>query len=141
MTLPRTKPIDLEARRAERRHKMPEVLSPEQLRRRAMANIRHNLASLADEKYETAKKWLDDIYMVDGPKAAFDAYLKLLEFAVPKLSRAEVVNDPPGSGGKRELTMEELQEMVMCGIKAKEQEAKTIDGEVEDATFDVRSTE
>lgn len=130
----RTTPIDLAARRAERRAKLPDTLSREALRRRAVNNMRHNLASLADDKYEDAKRWLELIEITDGPRAAFDAYLKLLEFAVPKLSRAEVSVEDGGKTQKAELTMEELYAIIADGIAAKEQEERTIDGECEDVT-------
>lgn len=36
------------------------------------------------------EKWLDEIYKKDGPRAAFDCVKDLIEYHVPKLSRAQV---------------------------------------------------
>lgn len=130
----RTVPIDLAEKRAERRKNLPDALSSEQLRRRAVTRMRHNLASLADEKFDDALRWLEMIEVTDGPRAAFDAYLKLLEFAVPKLSRAEVSVEDGGKTHKADLTMEELQAIIQEGIAAKEKEEHTFDGEFADLT-------
>lgn len=135
-TLPRTKPVDLAARRKARRENLPAALSPEQLRRRAVDRMRHNLASLSEDMYDDAKRWLEMIEVVDGPKAAFDSYMRLLEFAVPKLSRAEVAVEETGRGDRREMSMDELQDLVMRGIKAHEAEERTIEGEVEDGVVE-----
>lgn len=127
-------PIDLAARRAARRSDLPETLTPRQLQTRAMNKMRHNLASLADEKYEDAKRWLEMIEITDGPKAAFDAYVKLLDFAVPRLTRAEVAVEDNTGQGVREMGMEELQELVMLGFNAGRAEDRTVEGDYEDVT-------
>ncbi|MBD3292070.1 MAG: hypothetical protein GF393_04040 [Armatimonadia bacterium] len=128
----RTKPVDLATRREQRRKQLPEALSREQLRRRAVNIMRHNLASLAEDKYEDAKRWLDQIEIIEGPKAAFDSYLRLLEFAVPKLSRAEVSVEDGGSTATREMSMDELHALVMEGVRAQSEDARTIDGETDE---------
>jgi hypothetical protein len=43
------------------------------------------------------QQWLDEIEATDGPRAAFTVFAALLEYHVPKLSRAELtgVDDGP----------------------------------------------
>ena len=74
--------------------------------------------------------WLDTIALVDGPAAALDRYIKLLEFAVPKLSRAEVAVEDGSKTKKAEFTMRELQDMLVQA----QAESRTIDGEATDVT-------
>lgn len=131
-----TKPISLDERRAARRANLPDALSREQLRRRAVSKMRHNLASLVDDKYDDAKRWLEMIEITDGPRAAFEAYLKLLEFAVPKLSRAEVSVEDGGKTHKADLSMEELQAIIAEGVAARTKEERTVEGEYHDLTGD-----
>ena len=136
-----TKPISLDERRAARRKNLPDALSREQLRRRAVSKMRHNLASLADDKYEDAKRWLELIEVTDGPRAAFDSYLKLLEFAVPKLSRAEVSVEDGGKTHKADLSMEDLQAIIAEGIAARDKEERTVEGEYDDLTGESEGSE
>lgn len=134
-TSARTKPVSLAERREARRKNMPSALTQEQLRKRAVDRMRHNLAHLSEDLYDDAKRWIEMIEIVDGPRAAFDSYMKLLEFAVPKLSRAEVAVEETKRDGTRDMTMDELQDLVMRGIRAHEAEERTIEGEVEDADY------
>lgn len=39
------------------------------------------------------QQWLDDVAERDGPAAALAIYVKMLEFAVPKLARQELIGD------------------------------------------------
>lgn len=127
-----SKPVDLAARREQRRKELPAAMSREQLRRRAVDIMRHNLAHLSQDMYEDAKRWLEMIEVTDGPRAAFQEYLKLLEFAVPKLSRAEVSVEDGGVTATREMSMDDLMGLVREGIDAKEREERTIEGETDD---------
>ena len=73
---------------------------------RATANAREAIARFVDGNADRLQGWLDSIAQEDGPKAAFDCFLSLIEYHVPKLTRSElravpaydgppvVVNDP-----------------------------------------------
>lgn len=69
---------------------------------RATANAREAIARFVDGNAERLNGWLDEIYAKDGPAAAFKCVESLLEYHVPKLSRAEVTG-PDGSAIKTEL--------------------------------------
>jgi hypothetical protein len=57
---------------------------------KATANAREAIARFVDGNADRLNDWLDQIEMADGPKAAFQCFSDLLEYHVPKLSRAEV---------------------------------------------------
>ena len=120
MTTDNTAPISLDAQRAARRDALNAVLTPEQARKRAVSRMRSHLLELIEDKYEDAKDWLDMVATVDGPKEALELYIKLLEYAVPKLSRAEVTVEENGKTRRADFTIEELQQMIL--------EARTIEG-------------
>lgn len=117
---PRTEPISLDERRAARRAALPNALTADQLRKHAVGRMRYALMQLVEDNQDRVQEWLDLIALVDGPKEALDAYIKLLEFAVPKLTRAEVSVEDGGKTKTAELTMSELQEII--------REARTIEG-------------
>ncbi len=50
---------------------------------------------LVDANVAKLQSWLEAVERTDGPRAAFDCYLKLLEYHVPKLARHELAG-PPG---------------------------------------------
>lgn len=116
----RTDPISLDERRALRRAKLPDALTSEQLRRAAVTRMRWSLTQLIEDNAEKVQDWIDLVALVDGPKDALEIYIKLLEFAVPKLSRAEVSVEDGGKTHTAQLTMTELQNII--------REARTIDG-------------
>ena len=116
----KTAPISLEERRAERRAALPDALTSEQLRRSAVTRMRWSLTQLIEDNAKKVQNWIDLVALVDGPKDALDIYIKLLEFAVPKLSRAEVSVEDGGKTHVAQLTMEDLQNII--------REARTIDG-------------
>ncbi len=116
----KTAPISLEERRAARRASLPDALTSEQLRRTAVGRMRWAVTQLVEDNMENVQDWLELVRLVDGPKEALDIYIKLLEFAVPKLSRAEVSVEDGGKTQTAQLTMEELQNII--------REARTIDG-------------
>lgn len=116
----KTAPISLEDRRAARRANLPDALTSEQLRRTAVGRMRWAVTQLVEDNTERVQEWIDLVALVDGPKDALDIYIKLLEFAVPKLSRAEVSVEDGGKTKTAHLTMEELQNII--------REARTIEG-------------
>jgi hypothetical protein len=119
----RTEPISLDERRALRRKNLPDALTSEQLRKTAVTRMRWAMTQLIEDNAEKVQGWIDAVAMVDGPKDALDIYIKLLEFAVPKLSRAEVSVEDGGKTHTAQLTMAELQAII--------REARTIEGTAE----------
>ena len=99
-----------------------------------MTRLRHNLAHLAEDQFEEVQRQLEMVAITDGPKAYVELYLKMLEFAVPKLTRAEVSVETDEGRASRELDFDELEALVMQGIAAREQAERTIEGESEDVT-------
>lgn len=84
---------------------------------KATTNARTAIAKLADANAPKLNKWLNEVYKNDGPKAALDVYVKLIEYCVPKLARQEVVGDGGGplqhqhsldASGLSDSTIEEL---------------------------------
>lgn len=63
---------------------------------KATANARQAIALLLDGNAHKLQKWLDQIAKKDGPKAAWDCMIDLMEFHVPKLGRTEI-QTPDGS--------------------------------------------
>ena len=124
----RTEPISFEDRKAARRATapVPATLSEDQLRRLSVGRVRWALTELAKNNAETVQGMLDAVAVVDGPKAYLDTFIKLLEFSVPKLSRAEIkVEDPDGKNSAVvQLSMDDLQKLIRDGVK---HEARTIE--------------
>ncbi len=118
-----TEPVSLEVIRAKRRAALPDALTSEQLRKTAVGRMRWSLTQLIEDNSYKVQEWIDLVAVIDGPKDALDIYIKLLEFAVPKLSRAEVSVEDGGKTHTAQLTMEELQDII--------REARTIDGTAE----------
>ena len=108
----RTDPISLDERRAARRASLPDCLTAEQLRRTAVARMRWSMTQFVEDNACRVQEWLDLVALVDGPKDALDLYIRMLEFAVPKLSRAEVSVEDGGKTGVVDLTMAELQQLI-----------------------------
>lgn len=63
---------------------------------KATQNAREAIGRFVDGNAHRVQEWLDKIEKEDGPKAAFDCYLKLIEFHVPRLSRAEITGENGG---------------------------------------------
>ena len=57
---------------------------------------REAIARFVDGNAPRLNGWLDEIYASDGPKAAFESVIDLLEYHVPKLARTELT----GKDGK-----------------------------------------
>lgn len=56
---------------------------------KSTANAREAIARFVDGNADRLMGWLDEIEAADGPRAAFQCFSDLLEYHVPKLSRAE----------------------------------------------------
>lgn len=80
---------------------------------KATANAREAIARLVDGNAERLQEWLDQIAEDEGPKAAFQCFSDLLEYHVPKLSRAEVQHS--GSVDLSGLSDEELKAKLEAG--------------------------
>lgn len=63
---------------------------------KATANAREAIGRLIDGNVGKLQGWLDEIAEKEGAKAAWQCFVDLLEFGVPKLSRAELT----GADGK-----------------------------------------
>jgi len=63
---------------------------------RATADVRAAIAHIAEAKVSEVEGWLDRVAKRD-PGRACDLYLRLIEYHIPKLSRAELagVRDQP----------------------------------------------
>ena len=122
-----------EERRAARRAALPDTLTMNQLRQRSTTRMRFLVSQLAEDTLEEAKEWLDIIAATEGPKVAFTLWLQMLEFALPKLSRAEVAVDDTRKTRKADLTMEDLKDII--------REARTFDGEAKDVTPNPKNTD
>lgn len=62
---------------------------------KATANAREAIARLVDENTTRLQGWLDEIAEEQGAKAAWQCFMEVVEYHIPKLSRAEVT----GAGG------------------------------------------
>jgi hypothetical protein len=60
---------------------------------RASLAAREAIGRFVDGNSERLQGWLDEIAERDGPKAAFQCVVDLLEFHCPKLARQEYVSD------------------------------------------------
>lgn len=118
----RTKPLTKKEIVAARVNSMPTSLSESALQRVSTGRVRFALSQLAQNNVTRVQEWLDAICLVDGPKAAMELYLKMIEYSVPKLSRTEVkVEDSAGNTAVAQLTIEELQQMIRDGVRFEKQ--------------------
>jgi hypothetical protein len=62
---------------------------------KATRNAREAIARFVDDNAPRLQSWLDQIAETEGPLAAFKCVHDLIEFHVPKLSRAELTVDRP----------------------------------------------
>lgn len=56
---------------------------------RATASAREALGMLVDQNVGDLQAWLDEIKRKEGARAAWECFMSLVEFSVPKLTRAE----------------------------------------------------
>jgi hypothetical protein len=64
---------------------------------KSTAQAREAIARFVDGNAERLQEWLDQIAAQDGPKAAFDCFVDLIEYHVPKLARTEVTGEGGGA--------------------------------------------
>lgn len=69
---------------------------PKGVGNKVTAHAREAIARFVDGNAEKCQEWLDDIAKLDGPRAAFNCYLQLVEFHVPKLARTELTGKDGG---------------------------------------------
>lgn len=69
---------------------------PKGVPNKSTANAREAIARFVDGNSERLQGWLDEIAKDEkqGPKAAMQCFLEVLEYHVPKLARTVVVGDP-----------------------------------------------
>ena len=79
---------------------------PKGLPNKSTANAREAITRFVDGNADRLQEWLDQIAVQDGPQAAFKCFSDLLEYHVPKLSRAEVSGP---EGGPQEHTFRWLE--------------------------------
>ena len=121
----RTEPISLAERRAARIASLPNAITADALRKQAVGRMRWTLTQLVEANLPVMQDYLELVAWVDGPKAALELFIKLLEYAVPKLTRAEVAVEAGDKSGTAQLTMAELQQIIREG------RAQVIEGECE----------
>lgn len=132
MSRDRTVPLSDEEIAEARKNSLPEALSEKALQRVSTGRVRYALSQLAQNNVEKVQEWLDAIELVDGPKAAMEIYLKMIEYSVPKLSRTEVkVEDSAGNAVVAELGMDDLKEIIRKGVQL---EMRTIDSSADEVT-------
>ena len=116
--MPRTEPITQDEFLMMRAENLPDALSEKALQRVSTGRVRYALSQLAQNNVERIQDWLDAVALVDGPKAALELFLKMLEYSIPKLSRTEVkVEDSAGNTAVALLSMEDLQDLIRKGVE------------------------
>ncbi|MEE8481883.1 MAG: hypothetical protein V3S12_00890 [Acidiferrobacterales bacterium] len=109
----KTKALTKKELRDARINSIPTSLSEVALQRVSTGRVRFALSQLAQANVTSVQRWLDNIELQDGPKAAMELYLKMIEYSVPKLSRTVVaVEDADGNTAVAQLSMDELLEIV-----------------------------
>jgi hypothetical protein len=83
--------------------KRPKAGRPKGLQNKATIVAKEAIARFVDGNAGRLQEWLDQIAANDGPQAAFKCFSDLLEYHVPKLSRAEV-SGPDGGPQQVECT-------------------------------------
>lgn len=66
---------------------------------KATATAREAISLLVDANVGKLQAWLDEIASTEGVRAAWDCFMSLVEFAVPKLQRTELRVSPPAFVG------------------------------------------
>ena len=114
----RTEPLTQIELADARKSTLPISLTETQLQRVSTGRVRFALSQLAQQNVTQVQGWLDAVCLIDGPKAAMELYLKLIEYSVPKLSRTEIkVEDTDGNTAVAQLTIDELQQMIRDGVR------------------------
>ncbi len=103
--------------RDERKASLPDALTEQQLSRVSTGRVRYALSQLAQNNVDQVQRWLTAVEASDGPKAAMELFLKMIEYSVPKLSRTEVkVEDAAGNTAMAQVTMDDLKELIRQGV-------------------------
>ena len=63
---------------------------------KATRQAREAVADIVEGNTHRIQDWLDKIEQNDGPLEAYKAFMQLMEYHVPKLSRAEVTGEDGG---------------------------------------------
>lgn len=74
---------------------------------KATAAAREAIARFVEGNAGCLQEWLDQIARQDGPRAAFQCFVGLLEYHVPKLGRTELTGADGGPMEYSELSSEE----------------------------------
>ena len=69
---------------------------PKGVPNKATANAREAIARFVDGNADRLQEWLDAIAEQDGPKAAFQCLIDVMEYHVPKLARTELTGKDGG---------------------------------------------
>lgn len=69
---------------------------PKGMPNKATANAREAIARFVDGNAERLQGWLDEIAQEQGAKAAYDCFMDVLEYHVPKLARTELTGQNGG---------------------------------------------
>ena len=103
---------------AERKASFPDAVTEKELQRVSTGRVRYALSQLAQNNVDQVQRWLTAVEISDGPKAAMELFLKMIEYSVPKLSRTEVkVEDAAGNTVMAQVSMEHLRELIQQGSK------------------------
>ncbi len=62
---------------------------------KAALRAREAIALLVESNLGKLQSWLDLVALEDGPRAAFECFMKLLEYHVPKIARHELAAAEP----------------------------------------------
>ena len=75
---------------------------PKGIPNKATKNAREAISAFVDNQAPRLERLLDRIEAENGPKAAFDCIVDVLEFGVPKLARTEVTG---ANGGPQNINV------------------------------------
>lgn len=59
-----------------------------------------HISKLVDKMAPRLEEWLEQIYEQKGPEAAWDKFIQIIEYRLPKLARAEIKQEINGSDGE-----------------------------------------
>lgn len=79
-------------------------------------NAREAIARLVDDNAERMQKWLDQIAETDGPAAAWRCMTDVIEYHIPKLSRAEISASVEKKVSASELSDDELAAIIARSV-------------------------
>jgi len=74
------------------------VFEPKRTRgpNKSTKNAREAIGRFVDGNADRLQEWLDEVHDRDGPRAAFQCFLDLIEYHVPKLNRTQLVGNEEG---------------------------------------------